>query len=106
MPTINVYSEDKLSEKKIADKLRPFAADKLSCGDITLKPEEVSVRFIKSSGLMIGNVELEIAVHSFEERVKRQDKLANEFRDFLMSEFPELGDVRVWLKLSELGHSF
>lgn len=106
MPTINIYSSKDLTEQAIIDKLRPFTAEHLSCGDIKLKPEEVSIRFIKSSGQMIGDVELEIAVHSFKERVDRQDEIANEFRNFLMKEFPKLGDIRIWLKLSELGHSF
>lgn len=106
MPTINIYSRKNLTEQGIISKLRPFAAEHLSCGDIKLRPEEISVRFIKSSGEMIGEVELEISVYSFKERVDRQDEIANEFRSFLMEEFPELGDVRVWLKLSELGHSF
>ena len=106
MPTINIYSDKSLAEQEIVEKLRPFAAERLSCGDIKLDTGEISIRFIKSSGEMIGAVELEISVHSFKERVDRQDEIANEFRDFLMKEFPELGDVRVWLKLSELGHSF
>ena len=106
MPTINIYPNKDLPEQEIINKLRPFAAEHLSCGDIILKPEEVSIRFIKSTGQMIGNVELEISVHAFKERINRQDEIANEFREFLMKEFPEIGDVRVWLKLSELGHSF
>jgi len=106
VPTINIYSSKGLAEQEIVSKLRPFAAEHLSYGDTKLKPEEVSIRFIKSSGQMIGDVELEITAHSFKERVNRQDEIANEFRDFLMKEFPELENVRVWIKLSELGHSF
>ncbi len=106
MPTINVYAKDRLKEKEIVLKLRPFAAERLSCGEIRLTEKEISIRFIKVSGQMIGEVELEVSVHAFKERVEREDEIANELRDFLMKEFPELGDVRVWLKLSELGHSF
>jgi len=106
MPTINIYSGKELFEQEIVEGLRPFVAEKLSRGDVALKSEEISVRFIKSSGEMIGETELEISAHLFKERVERQDEISNEIRDFLMKEFPELGDVRVWLKLSELGHSW
>ncbi len=55
---------------------------------------------------MIGDIELEISAHAFEERVKKQDEICLEVMNYLKNKKPSLGNVKVWLKLSELGHSW
>lgn len=109
MPTVNIYSKNSLQEDLIilSSELKPFIAEKLTCGDIKLTPEEVSVRIINvENGVMIGEIELEIKAHAFKERVKKQDEICNDVRKYIMDKYKSLGDVRVWLILSELGHSW
>jgi hypothetical protein len=55
---------------------------------------------------MIGALELEIHAHAFPDRVLRQDAICNTVRHFVQDRLPNIGDVRVWLVLSELGHSW
>lgn len=109
MPTVNIFSKNSLHEDLISlsKELKPFIAEKLTCGDIKLTPEEVSVRIINvENGNMIGEVELEIKAHAFKERIEKQDEICNEVRKYVMDKYKTLGDVRVWLMLSELGHSW
>ena len=43
----------------------------LTCGDIQLKPDEITLRFINTPAKgMIGDIELEISAHTFKERVE------------------------------------
>ena len=108
MPTANFYLKDRNQElERLTPDLKKFLAEKLTCSDIKLTAKEISVRFIKiADGQMIGEVELEISAHAFPERIKKQDKICLEVMNYLKRKIPTLGDVRVWLKLSELGHSW
>lgn len=108
MPTVNIFHEEQTKElNDLSKKLKPYLAEKLSCGDIKLTSEEVSVRLIKiDGGDMIGRVELEIKAHAFKERVEKQDEICNDVRDYIVKEYSSLGNIRVWLTLSELGHSW
>ena len=110
MLTVNVYHKNKNDSDALmplVPKLKEYIADRLSCGDKELTSDEISVRFISVDGdAMIGNVELEITAHAFKERVDKQDEICLEIREYIMKEIPSLGDVRVWLKLCELGHSW
>lgn len=110
MPTVNIYFLERTNTKdlqSLISDLKTFLAEKLTCGDIKLTPEEISVRFIYiSGGKMIGNVELEITAHAFPERVKKQDKICLDVMNYIKEKVPSVGDVKVWLKLCELGHSW
>lgn len=109
MPTVNIYSNrvNKEEIKKLSLDLKPYVANKLTCGDIKLSPEEVSIRVLYvEDGSMIGKVELEIKAHAFKERIEKQDKICNEIRNYIMEKYTTFGDIRVWLVLSELGHSW
>jgi hypothetical protein len=58
----------------VVPKLKTYIADKLTCDDIKLRQDEVSVRLIKVKGEgMLGNVELDITAHEFPKRVKNQE---------------------------------
>ena|SRR3989338_7237153 len=109
MPTVNIFSKNSLHEDLItlSLELKPLIAEKLTCGDIKLTPEEISIRIIKvENGDMIGEVELEIKAHAFKERIEKQDEICNDVRKYIINKYKSLGDVRVWLVLSELGHSW
>lgn len=110
MPTVNVYHKSKSDSAALLpfiSKLKVYIANKLTCGDKELTSDEISIRFITVEGdAMVGNVELEITAHAFKERVDKQDEICREVREYLMKEVPSLGDIRVWLKLCELGHSW
>ncbi len=109
VPTINIfYADIKLKEQlnEICDELKVFVAKKLSGSDIILNTNEVSVRLIGVSGSgMLADVELEITAHAFEERIKRQDEICLETRKFLKDRL-DVEEVRVWLLLPQLGHSW
>ena len=108
MPTVNIFYEEQVKElNDLSKKLKTYLAEKLSCGDIKLSSEEISIRLIQiDGGDMIGQVEVEIKAHAFKERVEKQDEICNDVRSYIIKEYSSLGDVRVWLILSELGHSW
>lgn len=111
MPTCNIYANGKDYQSHIEEsflELREFIAKELSCGDITLTAEEVSIRFMTPlSSQMIGKVEAEVIAHNFQERADQQDefcrKLARKLEEILEL---DLQAVQCWLILSELGHSW
>lgn len=110
MPTANVFYSKKehlLKLKELAPRLKIYLAEKLTCGDRKLSKDEISVRLVQADGTgMIGAVEVEITAFAYEERVKNQDKICLEVKDFMQKECPELANVNVWLVLAELGHSW
>ena len=55
---------------------------------------------------MIADVELDITAAPFQERVDRQDEISLDVQAFTKDLVPDADDVKVWLKLHELGHSF
>lgn len=109
MPTVNIYyknEKDHAALKPIVRNLKQYIADKLTCNDIKLSPEEISVRLLSVDGDgMMGNVDLEIAAHEFPERVDKQDEICRDAAAYVRKEAPSVGDVKVWLKLCQLGHS-
>jgi hypothetical protein len=110
MPIVNTYytnDEDKNALVASAQELKEYFASILTCGDIRLKPNEITVRLLSSEpNGMIAPLEIEILAHAFKERVDRQDEICLETRKKIMQLFPDLSDVRIWLVLSELGHSW
>ncbi|MFA6096064.1 MAG: hypothetical protein WC788_00370 [Candidatus Paceibacterota bacterium] len=116
MPTVNIFYKDlgqqkdvgrQLMSNSLKDDLKKFIAQELTCNDIKLKPEEVSIRLVNVSGEgMIGDVEIEITAHSFKDRVERQDQICLNIAKYLQKKDALFGEVRVWLILAELGHSW
>lgn len=110
MPTVNIFhtSDEQVKQcRKISTDLKAYLAKELSCGDISLTPEEVSVRLINTVNIgMIADLEVEVTVHAFDERVKKQDELANNIREYLLSHDIAVNDIRVWVLLPQLGHSW
>jgi len=110
MPTVNVFYKNKEQLEKlesIISGLKKYISEKLTCGDISLTPEEISVRFITTAERgMIGQVEVEITAAAFSERVKKQDEICLEVANYIKKKIPVVGEVKVWLILSELGHSW
>jgi len=108
MPLVNIYFRDKGEEElqKIAPDLKKYLADKLSSTELVLVPSEISIRFLEiKGGEMIASVEVEIAAHSFADRVKKQDQVCLDVMNYI-KEKTDIADVKVWLQLSELGHSW
>ena len=105
MPTVNVYYKSWGDLSPNAPKLQNFLATKLSCGDIKLRRDEVSVRLIavKDDSAMLGRVEVDITAHAFPYRVKNQDKICLETKKWIEKAW-SIKDARVWLRLCELGH--
>ncbi len=109
MPTINIFYNGELPKEleELTHSVKEFAAKELTCGDIKLKSDEVSVRFISSRGNgMLGPVEIEITAAAFKERVEKQDEICLNIQKFILEKIDSLPDVKVWLILSELGHSW
>lgn len=109
MPTVNVFYNDELAKQleELADSLKEYAAKELTCGDIKLSSDEVSVRFISSQGEgMLAPVEIEITAAAFKERVEKQDEICLNIQKFILEKVDSLQDVKVWLILTELGHSW
>lgn len=112
MPTVNIYYRNQKTEfrDEFVQLLKAHVSEELTCGDIKLSPEEVSVRilYVDKMGYsgMLGDVEIEISAHAFPERVTKQDEICREVTAFCKEKIPEVGKVKVWLQLSELGHSW
>ncbi len=109
MPTVNVFYNDDLPKEfeEFTSSLKKFVADQLTCGDIKLESDEVSVRLISSHGnAMLAPVEVEITAAGFKERVEKQDQICLNIQKFILDRAISLKDVKVWLILSELGHSW
>jgi hypothetical protein len=111
MPTVNLFYRKKEHEPQIADIIKPmkgFIAGKLTCGDISLTPEEVSIRVIhiKLNDGMIADIEMDITAANFKERVDKQDEICLEIQAFIKARISGVDDAKVWLNLHELGHSF
>jgi hypothetical protein len=110
MPIVNIYfkkQEDFAKFQKGTGNLKKYLSGKLSNSSITLSPEEISVRLINAldpTG-MIANVEIEITAHRFPERVGKQDEICLEIMKHLQ-EKTGISDLKVWLLLVELGHSW
>jgi len=110
MPTVKVYykeREDAMKLLPMIPKLKEHVAKALSCEDIQLKVDEISVRLIKTDGNgMLGRVEVEITAHAFAKRVKEQDEICRNVAKFIREQDPSTGEVKAWLILCELGHSW
>lgn len=110
MPTANIYTASDTLKQAIANvlpELRTFLAKKLSCDDRSLLPNEVSLRAISvASSEMIAPIEIDITAHGYKERAKQADEICLSVREFIRQKLPTTEDVRVWLILAELGHSW
>src|SRR5581483_9938001 len=108
MPTVNIFQNSKEFEYKLKasiPKLKKLIAKELSGKSIYLSADEISVRLVDVNGEgMLAKVELEIYAAAFEERVKRQDEICLGIQKYLVDALNT--DVKVWLILSELGHSW
>jgi hypothetical protein len=106
MPTINLYRTKETAENitpKITDNLKKFVADILTCPDIKLPPNEVSVRpiTVDNDRDMMAPVECDIVAYNFPARAAKQDEICLEVRKFLLENIG-ISDARVRLQLCEL----
>jgi hypothetical protein len=110
MPTVNIYHCDSTIADifaNFAQELRELLASELSCGARRLNSDELTVRLLQVKNLaMIAPVEIEITAHAYDDRLARADEICLAVREFVRDKIPRLEDVRVWLILSELGHSW
>lgn len=110
MPTVNIFFIKKSTIHQLQalnPQLKKYITEKLSGASRTLTPSEISIRYIQTQGSgMIADIELEITAHAYPERVKNQDRICLEIAHFIKKQIPAVKDVEVWLKLSQLGHSW
>ena len=110
MPTVNMFYGKESHGSLIVEAINPlkeFIAKELSCSDITLGPDEVSIRVLRSLGHgMLGDVEMDMTAAPFKERIDRQDEICLNVRSFALEQLPDISEVKVWLNLHELGHSW
>jgi hypothetical protein len=110
MPTVNIYSADEgLNDSLTAmlSELRGLIARELTCGEKRLMPHEVSLRLIPVTGsLTISPIEIEIFAHAYRARIEQANNICLLVREFVKEQLPLVADVRVWLVLAELGHSW
>lgn len=108
MPTINIYQSSKEFESKLKmaiPELKELVSKELSGISIHLEVNEISIRIIEILGDgMLSKVEVEINAAAFDDRVKKQDEICLNVQKYLVDVLNT--DVKVWLILSELGHSW
>ncbi len=110
MPTVNLFYRNHDHEPQITQAMSPlkiYIAEQLTCTDISLTPEEVSIRALHSLGNgMIADIEMDMTAAPFAERVEQQDEICLNVQAFAKEKIPAADEVKVWLNLHELGHSF
>jgi len=81
MPAVNLYFNDEkyvVQLEKITPKLKQFIADQLTCKDISLGRDEVSIRMLQAGRKgMLAKVELDIFAAPYKERIDKQDRSAS-----------------------------
>ncbi len=55
---------------------------------------------------MISPIEIEITAAAYKERVEKQDQICLNIAKYLQDKDPSFGEIKVWLILTELGHSW
>lgn len=104
MPIVNIYSPTEIIEqlRGDVDRLRNLTAAVLNVEEWPIDYTHISLRLIVVSGILIGDVEVEIIAHSFDDRVNRKDEICSSVR----SELEDMWrlEVRVWLHLVEMGY--
>ncbi len=110
MPTVNVFYRNSAHENALSalagGPLQERVAEELTCPEIKLATDEVSVRLLRALGKgMLAPVEMDIIAADFPERVERQDEICRNVRQFVLGQIPELYDAKIWLSLNELGHN-
>jgi hypothetical protein len=87
-------------------KIKMYMAEKLSCTDMNLSDENISIRIIDAingSG-MIAPVEIDINAYNFSERAKNKDVISADLAKYFQDEiFQSEEKPSVLLILSELG---
>ncbi|MDR3616365.1 MAG: hypothetical protein P4L53_22585 [Candidatus Obscuribacterales bacterium] len=111
MPTANIYTSDNAHKEAIvalSPKLRAMLAEELTSGSHRLTSREISIRVIEvcTESSMIAPVEIEIKAHAYGDRAPRADQICLAIRKFVKNNVPSAADVRVWIMLAELGHSW
>jgi hypothetical protein len=110
MPIVNTYyTSDKHKDMVIShiDEMKMLVAKELTCVDISLQSSEITLHLINTPAAgMLAEIELEIFAHPFKERIEKQDKICMNIRKHILKNVPDLKDVKVWLVLGELGHSW
>lgn len=110
MATVNIFHDSEHLASHIQTKLpelKSCIARELTCDESALTADVISVRLIKVHSLgMIAPIEVEITAHAFEGRIERQDEICLHVREFLQHQLTDVRDVRVWLLLPQLGHSW
>lgn len=110
MPLVNVYASDSRFLDQLQNLASPLAEEivkELSVAERKLTTDDVTIRIIESKpgSKMLTPVEIEIIAKLFKERLDKADQVCNSLRKFMLSRLKAVIDLRVWLVLSELGHS-
>jgi hypothetical protein len=106
MPTINLYrtldTKPKITIETI-NKLREFVSDILTCSEIKLPPNEISIRpvTVDTDKDMMAPLECDIVAYNFPDRVAKQDEICLQVRKFLLENI-DVPDAKVRLQLCEL----
>ena len=111
MPTANIYTSEEIHKDALvalAPQLRTMLARELTSGSHHLTEHEISIRIIAVSteSSMIAPIEIEIKAHAYGDRAPRADEICLDVRKFVKKNVPSASDVRVWIMLAELGHSW
>jgi hypothetical protein len=110
MPTVNIYNSNKNLQqplKNITHELRELIAGELTSDKRKLIADEITVRFLSVDGeAMIAPIEVEIKAYAYPDRIERSDQICLLVRKFMLDRIRDAKDIRVWLVLAELGHSW
>ena len=106
---MNIYVKDIENVPRlqnITDGVKNLVAQKLSSSSKELSADEVTLRMMNTIGFgMIADIEVEIIAHALDERINKQDSICLDIRKYMLENI-QVDDIRVWLLLTELGHSW
>jgi len=104
MPIVDVFGRGASLDYARADStfLLALTGDELSDEEWPIDGDHISLRFIEVDGRQIGDLELVISAHSFTGRADRKDEICSRIRKCLEERWKV--EVRVWLKLFDMGY--
>ncbi len=104
MPIVNIYgkSDDMDCVRRDVNYTRTIVSQCLSVKEWPIDQDHISLRLLPVEGQLIGELEIVISAHQFDERLAQKDEVCRYLRSAFEKRWSK--EVRVWLHLVEMGY--
>jgi len=110
MPPVTIYTNNKDRVAPITDMfsgLTQIIADELTCPERKLIGKDIHVVvLVPEASYNSADTRIDIFAYGYPDRIKRQDDICHNVKQYMMKNCPAAGSVDVFLPLGELGYSF